>query len=628
MKKHFTIPIFVPELACPNRCVFCNQHSISGCQKQPEPEEVREIILQHLKTIPEKDSHIEIGFFGGSFTGIETELQEKYLAVAKEFLAPDSGWSRLRSTTGNQNSSTDPSNEPNSRCSRLRSTTGNKESNSIPNRETRWSSGAETTGANNRIHGIRLSTRPDYINAESLDLLKKYGVTTIELGAQSLDDEVLQFSGRGHTLADVEKASEMIRSAGFNLGLQMMTGLPGDTPEKSVQTARRIVELGATCTRIYPTLVIRGTELEQRWRNGDYQPQSLDEAVVLSAQLLEIFRKGGVEVIRMGLHPSEGLLDGSEMLAGPFHPSFRELAETYIWKQKLIPLLQQHPAGSNLRIPVPAQELRNAIGYGSSNRRMLEKHFSKVEFVPEVSPDQKRPLIIADKRLPLPAKNALKSLGEVHLLQTDLMVYKSISGHPDIFMCQGIDCLVVAPGLPAEILTRLTEAGIRLITGQSNPGKVYPDSARYNAVVTDEFIIHNLKISEPAIFRAFPGRRHLHVNQGYTRCNLLALKNDHFITSDRGIEKALLAENKTVLFVDPSTVILRGQKYGFFPGCCGILNNEVLINGSLKYHPQGGEIRDFINNSGLVFRELFDGVLTDVGGIFVLADSLISRLAD
>ena len=556
--KHFTIPIFVPELACPNRCVFCNQHSISGCQKQPEPEEVREIILEHLKTIPEKDTHIEIGFFGGSFTGIEPELQKKYLSIAHEFLMSA------------------------------------------------------------RVQGIRLSTRPDYINSEVLCLLNKYGVTTIELGAQSLNDEVLRLSGRGHTVTDVENASVMILSAGFKLGLQMMTGLPGDSPEKSLQTARRIVELGANCTRIYPTLVIRGTELEQRWRSGDYQPQSLDEAVALSAQLLEIFRQGGVEVIRVGLHPSEGLLDGSEMLAGPFHASFRELVETQLWKQKLVPLLQQHPAGSILRIPVPAEELRNAIGYGSSNRTMLEKHFSKVEFVPEVSPDQQRPLIIADKKLPLPAKNVLKTLGEVHLLQTDRMVYKSISGHPDVFMCQGDECLVVAPGLPADILARLIDSGIRVIVGQSNPGKAYPDSARYNAVVTDEFIIHNLKMTDPAIFNAFPGRKQIHVNQGYTRCNLLTLDNDHFITSDKGIEKVLQSVGKSVLFIDPSPVKLRGQKYGFFPGCCGILFDEVLINGSLKYHPQGDEIGDFIKKAGLGFRELFEGVLTDTGGIFVI----------
>lgn len=554
--KHFTIPIFVPELACPNRCVFCNQYSISGCPKQPEPKEVRQIILQHLKTLPEKDSHIEIGFFGGSFTGIEPELQEKYLSIAHKFFI------------------------------------------------------------GGRIHGIRLSTRPDYINPEALNLLKNYGVTTIELGAQSLNDEVLQLSGRGHTVADVEKASELIISAGFKLGLQMMTGLPGDTPEKSIQTAHRIVELGATCTRIYPTLVIRGTELEQRWRNGEYQPQSLDEAIELTARLLAIFKNGGVEVIRVGLHPSEGLLDGSELLAGPFHPSFRELVETHIWKQKLMQLFQQHKPETSIKIPVPAEELRFAIGFDSSNRKMLEEYFSKVEFVPEVTPDQNLPLIITDKKLPLPAKNTLKTFGELVLLQTDNLVYKSISGHPDIFMCQGAEGLVVAPGLPTELHAILAETGIRLITGHSNPGKAYPESAGYNAVVTDECIIHNLKITDPAIVEAFPNRKHLHVNQGYTRCNLLALDNHHFITSDRGIEKVLTLEKKSVLYVDPVPVRLRGQKHGFFPGCCGIAGDEVLIAGGLSYHPDGDEITTFIHEAGFAFRELYNGSLTDVGGIF------------
>ncbi|MBW6492646.1 MAG: radical SAM protein [Lentimicrobium sp.] len=656
--KHFTIPIFVPELACPNRCVFCNQHSISGCQKQPEPDEVREIILQHLKTIPENNSHIEIGFFGGSFTGIEQELQERYLAVANEFLVLDSGWSRLRSTIGNQESilkqseetetlflsgaETTIPGESNSGWSRLRSTTGNHKFSASPSEETetrwssgadirwssgadirwssgadiRWSSGAETTHAQKRIHGIRLSTRPDYINPEALDRLKRYGVTTIELGAQSLNDEVLQFSGRGHSVVDVEKASELILSSGFKLGLQMMTGLPGDTPDISLQTARRIVHLGATCTRIYPTLVIRGTELEQRWRRGEYKPQSLDEAIELTARLLEIFKNGGVEVIRVGLHPSEGLLDGSELLAGPFHPSLRELVETYRWKQKLIPLLQQHPAGTSIKIPVTAEELRFAIGFNSSNRKILEEYFSKVEFIPELSPDQNRPLIITDKKLPLPAKNTLKTYGELVLLQTKNLVYKSINGHPDIFMCQGRDTVVVSPDLPPEILASIKAKKAKVTSGKTNPGRVYPDSARYNAVVTNEFIIHNLKITDPAIFEAFSDRKHLHVNQGYTRCNLLALDENHFITSDRGIEKVLSNEGRSVLYVDPASVRLRGQKHGFFPGCCGLTDNELMIAGSLAQHPGGDKIKTFINEAGFNIRELYNGPLIDVGGIF------------
>jgi len=554
--KHFTIPIFIPELACPNRCVFCNQHSISGCVKQPEPEEVREIILQHLKTIPENDSHIEIGFFGGSFTGIEPALQEQYLSIASEFLI------------------------------------------------------------SGQINGIRLSTRPDYINSEALNLLKKYGVTAIELGAQSLNDEVLLLSGRGHKVADVERSSELILSSGFKLGLQMMTGLPGDTPEISLQTARRIVQFGATCTRIYPTLVIRGTELEQRWRSGEYQPQSLDEAIELTARLMDVFYYAGVEVIRVGLHPSEGLLDGSEMLAGPFHPSFRELVKTFIWKQKLIKLIDKYPQGGNIHIPAPQHELRYAIGYNSENRKMLENHFKKVEFfVEDLSPEVK-PLIVTDKKLPLPAKNTLKTFAELQFLQTEKIVYKSIGGHPDIFLCQGIEGIVVAPSLPQEILVHLGYAGVQVVKGISDPGKTYPDSARYNAVVTADLIIHNLKITDPAIFKTFPGRKHLHVNQGYTRCNLLALDDNHFITSDHGIEKALLAEGKLVMFADPAPVKLKGQKYGFFPGCCGILNGEVIIAGSLTFHPDGEQIREFINDSGLNIRELYQGPLTDVGGIF------------
>jgi len=564
--KHFTIPIFVPELACPNRCIFCNQHSISGCRKQPEPEEVREIILKHLETIPEKNSQIEIGFFGGSFTGIEPDLQEQYLSIASEFLIIG------------------------------------------------------------QIHGIRLSTRPDYINTEVLSLLKRYGVSTIELGAQSLDDEVLRLSGRGHTVEAVEHASAMILKSGIKLGLQMMTGLPGDTPEKSLQTARRIVELGAGCTRIYPTLVIKGTDLEKQWLRGEYQPQGLGVAIEQSARLLEIFRDGNVDVIRVGLHPSEGLLDENEMLAGPFHPSFRELVETHSWRLKLLPLIQQHPQGTDIRIPVYEEELRYAIGYGSSNRMMLEKHFSKVHFVPETSVDQKKPLIITDKRMPLPAKNMLKTIGNPVFLQTDLLVYKSISGHPDIFICQGDDGLVVAPGLPSEILKPLADTGIRVIKGLVDPGKTYPESARYNAVVTPDFIIHNLKITDPVIFETFPGRKHLHVNQGYTRCNLLALGNDHFITSDHGIERTLRKEGKMVLFADPAPVRLKGQKNGFFPGCCGIFRDKVLIAGSLNHHPQKSDILDFIETAGMEIHELFTGELTDVGGISVIQGDRDSHL--
>lgn len=560
--KHFTIPVFVPELACPNRCIFCNQHSISGCHELPDPDKTVLMIESRLGTIPEA-SHIEVGFFGGNFTGIESELQHSYLSIAHKYLQ---------------------------------------------------------TG---KINAIRISTRPDYITPDSLKLLKLYNVTTIELGAQSLHDDVLLRSGRGHTVADIIKASKLIRDNGFDLGLQMMTGLPGDSPDKALATAKMIVELGASCTRIYPTLVIRNTELAKEWQQGLYQPQSLEEAVTLTASLLSIFKKGGVKVIRVGLHPSEDLINGDDLLAGPFHVSFKQLAETVLWREdaglNCDPIVENDKItieNNTITLRVPESEMNDAVGYNGSTRKILEQRFSKVTYLIEEKEHDGLPLIIADKRTPLPVKNSLNQIGRVSLLDAVQGVYKSISGHPDIFICQGIEETVIAPNLPDEIISKLLLSGKKVIKGRNNPGKKYPLSACYNAVVTEKYLIHNLKITDPEVLETFKHKKHIHVNQGYTRCNLLALDNN-FITSDRGIENRLLAEGCNVLYVDPSPIILKGQKHGFFPGCCGIYGKEVLITGSLKFHPQEHVIRDFISLSGYKTRELFNGQLTDVGSILV-----------
>lgn len=605
--KYYTIPVFVPELACPNRCVFCNQHSISGCYHQPDENEVISIIESRLKTLPvnlihevkshaapepnaQEQSepqltqpkllsatmnhqakgqkfkasennqsmkvHIEVGFFGGNFTGIEENLQRKYLSIAYNYLK------------------------------------------------------------DGKIQGIRLSTRPDYITVDSLKLLHEYGVSTIELGAQSIDEEVLELAGRGHTVADIERASALIISHGFNLGLQMMTGLPGDTFNKSIATARKIISLGASCTRIYPTLVIKGTDLAKLWSDGHYQPQSLDEAIELTATLMEIFKAGNVAVIRVGLHPSEDLVSGADLLAGPFHVSFRQLAETELWKRKLMLMINERPRGGDIVITVPEGELNHAIGYHSTNKKMMEAHFSNVEFNTEQFNSIDLPFIIADKKLPLPAKNALKRLGRVSLLEGDTTVYKSISRHPDIFICPGNETVVVSPRLDRHFVEGIANQGYKVVQGSKVPGKSYPESAVYNAVVTDNFLIHNLKTTDPVILKTFNNRKLLHVNQGYTRCNMLPLNDQAFITSDRGIEKVLINEGLQVLFVDPSPVVLKGHKHGFFPGCCGTLGNQVLITGSLKYHPQKVEIVNFITSFGMIVNELFDGKLMDIGSIY------------
>ncbi len=324
MPKHYTIPIFIPELACPFQCVFCNQEKISGHQNIPDENEIRQTIIEHLKSFKRKKRTVEIGFFGGSFTGIPIEEQKHYLGIVQPFI--DSG----------------------------------------------------------EVNGIRLSTRPDYINKEILDVLKKHRVTTIELGAQSMDDEVLEKSYRGHTSKQTEQASEMILDNGFELGLQMMIGLPGDTREKAVFTAKRIIELGASNTRIYPALVIKGTAMHKWYDEGKYIPLSLEEAINRTKQILPLFEEAGVKVLRVGLHPSEGLLSGHELIAGPFHQSFKELVLSEIWYEQLKPLLNKDE-GRNLIIYVPKKERNYAIGYGAKNHKMLLEKFGKVEFVVHTS---------------------------------------------------------------------------------------------------------------------------------------------------------------------------------------------------------------------------------------------------
>ena len=268
--RHYTIPVFIPELACPFRCVFCNQFKITGKGTIPDDGKILQTIESHLSSFQPEQRHVEIGFFGGSFTGIPLPQQEHLLALVQPYIL------------------------------------------------------------SGKISGIRLSTRPDYITDEILGLLGKYRVTTIELGAQSLDDEVLKKSVRGHTAAQTARASEMILSAGFELGLQMMIGLPGDTEEKSMYTGKRIIELGATSTRIYPTLVIRDTILQKWFTGGKYVPLTLADAVHQTKKLLLLFENAHMQILRVGLHPSEGLLNGTELIAGPFHRSFRELILTEI----------------------------------------------------------------------------------------------------------------------------------------------------------------------------------------------------------------------------------------------------------------------------------------------------------
>jgi histone acetyltransferase (RNA polymerase elongator complex component) len=317
--KHYTIPIFIPQQGCPFQCVFCNQEKITSRGHAPDEEEVYKIISQHHSSFPKGNKHVEIGFFGGSFTGLKIEEQEMYLRIAQSYMEKG------------------------------------------------------------MIQGIRLSTRPDYISAPGLHFLKKYGVTTIELGAQSMDEEVLIESARGHTAEDVEMASRMIIAHGFRLGLQMMLGLPGDMLNKAIFTARKIIELGACETRIYPVLVIKGTKLEEWYEQGKYRPLSLDEAVFWLKTIIPLFEEAGVEVTRVGLHSSVGLHTGKELVAGPFHPSIRELAMTEVWWDRLVEI-SKDKRGEIFEITVNPSQYNFAIGYYGKNRKRLLKYYRDVIF--------------------------------------------------------------------------------------------------------------------------------------------------------------------------------------------------------------------------------------------------------
>lgn len=305
--RTYNIPIFVPHRGCPHDCVFCNQKRITGASSGVTAADVKSTIEECLKTIKKTDRYVEVAFFGGSFTGVPIEEQTYLLSAANDYVKKG------------------------------------------------------------EIDGIRLSTRPDYITTEILDNLLKYGVTTIELGVQSMDDEVLLKSNRGHTKYDVEKAVELIRRYPFTLGLQMMTGLPGDTAEKSKDTARKIIALKPDIVRIYPTLTIKDTRLEEMLKAGEYTPQSVDEAVELCTRLVTMFEKRNITVIRVGLQSTDEISEcGESVVAGPLHSAFGELVESRIYLDIIMDALEGFKA-KRAKVYVNPKEISKATGNKKTN---------------------------------------------------------------------------------------------------------------------------------------------------------------------------------------------------------------------------------------------------------------------
>jgi len=226
--------------------------------------------------------------------------------------------------------------------------------------------------------------------------------------------------------------------------------------------------------------------------------------------------------------------------------------------------------------------------------------------------------VIANSSIPISALNKLREYGNVLPFETTEITYPAISGHPDIFFCLTDKHLVIAPNTPTKFKKKLNDNNISYIEGQKNVGNCYPDTAMYNAVVTHKYLIHNLEITDNSIKEACTGKISIHVNQAYTRCNLLPLKNESFITSDKGIYKTLLTNNINVLYVNPKGIILPGFNNGFFGGACGVTKNQVFIIGSLSFLTDGEKVTQFIENLGYQIIELYDGSLWDGGSLIFI----------
>ena len=330
MKKEYIIPIFVPHLGCPHQCTFCNQKEISGQTKQVTANDVKETIEYYLKNFKDDSKYVEVAFYGGSFTAIDERKQNELLEASNEFIKQG------------------------------------------------------------RVNSIRLSTRPDYIDKSILKRLKKYNVKTIELGVQSANDYILAKCQRGHTFEDVKKASKLIRLYGFTLGHQMMIGLPESTKLDEINTAKALIKLKPKIVRIYPVLVIKNTPLAKEYEQGEYIPLTVEQAVDRAKDIMQLFNNAKIEVIRIGLQNTEEITDPSEessqVIAGPYHPAFRQLVESGMWYDEIVQKIKKFNIKvMQVTIKANPENINNIIGHKKENVLKL-KEFYDVDVV--VKPDE------------------------------------------------------------------------------------------------------------------------------------------------------------------------------------------------------------------------------------------------
>lgn len=320
MKKEYIIPIFVPNLGCPMECTFCSQEKITGQETNVTAKDVKDTIEYYLQNFKDDSKYVEVAFFGGSFTGIDVEIQKQLLEAANEYIKMG------------------------------------------------------------KVNSIRISTRPDYISKEILKMLKKYNVKTIELGVQSSNDYILSKSKRGHNFEDVKKASKLIRRYMFKLGHQMMVGMPESTELDEINTAKDLIKLKPKMVRIYPVLVIKGTELANEYKEGEYTPLTIDQAVERCKEIIYMFRKKHIDVIRVGLQNTDEITDPSkdksEVLAGPYHPAFRQLVDDSMWYDSIAEKIKKiNMKVKKVEITVNPEFTSNIIGHKKENMKRLKEMY-------------------------------------------------------------------------------------------------------------------------------------------------------------------------------------------------------------------------------------------------------------
>jgi histone acetyltransferase (RNA polymerase elongator complex component) len=325
----FIIPIFLPHLGCPHQCAFCNQTSITGVTPDTiSPETLGLLITEFLKYKKTQRRSVQVSFYGGNFLGLKKDYIRMLLDETTKFVK------------------------------------------------------------NKKIDSIRFSTRPDTISNKKIDRIRDYPVSTIEIGAQSMDNQVLAMAKRGHTALDTEKAAALLKEQNYDVGMQMMVGLPGDDETKSLFTAQRIARLSPDFIRIYPTVVLAQSRLAVWYRNGDYTPWSLSRCVSLVKKLYLFFKSKNIPVIRMGLQASDELAKDTTMLAGPYHPAFGHMVHSEIFMDMAVSLLEaERGSYEKIILNVHPRSISKMRGLKNKNVKSLKQKFQikSLEIIPDVS---------------------------------------------------------------------------------------------------------------------------------------------------------------------------------------------------------------------------------------------------